>query len=73
MTMVNEMKKINEKYWNSREVDIQDFDILLEGDVLDFILQDSEKYSPSHAIPVFANNPNMHIGFKNGRLKLGNR
>ena len=73
MAMVNEMKKINEKYWSSREIDIQAFDIQHEADVLESILQDPSKYSPSPTIPVFANNPNLHIGFKNGRLKLGGR
>ena len=73
MSMVNEMKKINEKYWSARDIDIQQFNILFESDVLEPILQDPATYSPSPSIPVFANNPNMHIGFKNGRLKLGGR
>jgi hypothetical protein len=73
MAMVNQMKKINEQYWNPREVDIQQFQVQAEEDVLEVILQDPTKYSPSPAISLYMSNPKLHIGFKNGRLKLGGR
>ena len=73
MAMVNEMKKINDQYWNPRELDVNDLTINSNANVLEFILQDPAKYSVSPSIPVFANNPNIQIGFKNGRLKLGGR
>jgi len=73
LSSVREMRKINEHYWTPREIDLNTVVFLADTDVSHPILQDSYRYSPSPSIPVFANNPNMHIGFKNGRLKLGGR
>jgi predicted nucleotidyltransferase len=73
MAMVNEMKKINDQYWTPREFNVHELKISSNANVLEFILQDPAKYSVSPSIPVFANNPNIQIGFKNGRLKLGGR
>jgi hypothetical protein len=73
LSSVREMKKINEQYWNPREIDVNTVVFLADTDVTQPILQDPKHYSPSSSIPVFANNPNIHIGFKNGRLKLGGR
>jgi len=71
MAIVNQLKKINEQYWVPREINIQQFTISQEADVLEPILNDPARISASPSIPVFANNPNLHIGFKNGRLKFG--
>ena len=68
---VREMKKINDQYWNVREIDVNSIVFLADTDVTQPILQDRRQFSPSQSIPVLANNPNIQIGFKNGRLKLG--
>jgi hypothetical protein len=74
MAMVNQMKKINDQYWNLREIDdIQNFTIQGEQDVLETILQDPAKYSPSPVIGLYTNNPNVFFGFKSGKLKLSRR
>jgi hypothetical protein len=72
MSHVREMKKINEQYWNVREIDVNTIVFLADTDVTQSILQDRRQFSPSVSIPVLANNPNIQIGFRNGRLKLGN-
>ena len=66
---VREMKKINEQYWNLREIDVNTIVFLADSDVTQPILQDPKRFSPSPSIPVLANNPNVRIGFRNGRLK----
>ena len=69
MAHVSEMKKINEQYWNLREIDVNTVVFLADTDVSQPILQDPKRFSPSPSIPVLANNPNVRIGFRNGRLK----
>jgi hypothetical protein len=73
LTSVREMRKIHEQYWDPREVDVNTVVFLADADVTQSIQPDPAHYSPSPSIPVFANNPNLHIGFKNGKLKLGGR
>jgi hypothetical protein len=68
---VREMKKINDQYWNVREIDVNSIVFLADTDVTQPILQDRKQFSPSQSIPLLANNSNIQIGFKNGRLKLG--
>lgn len=70
---VREMRKINDEYWKPREIDVNTVVFLADADVSQPILQDPKVYSVSPSFPVFANNPNLHVGFKNGRLKLGGR
>jgi hypothetical protein len=71
MAHVREMKKINDQYWNVREIDVNSIVFLADTDVTQPILQDRKQFSPSQSIPLLANNSNIQIGFKNGRLKLG--
>jgi len=73
LASVREMKKINDQYWIPRETDVNTVVFLADADVTQPIMQDPKHYSPSPAIPLFVSNPNMHIGFKNGRLRLGTR
>ena len=70
---VREMRKIHEQYWDPREVDVNTVVFLADADVTQPIIEDSKQYLATPNIPAFANNPNIHIGFKNGRLKLGRR
>jgi hypothetical protein len=69
MAYVREMKKINDHYWNVREIDVNTVVFLADTDVTQSILQDPRLFSPSASIPVLANYPNVQVGFKNGRLK----
>jgi hypothetical protein len=71
MAHVREMKKINDHYWNLREIDVNTVVFLADTDVTQPILQDPKHFSPSRTIPVLANTPSLRVGFKNGRLKLG--
>lgn len=71
LSAVREMRKINEQYWNPRDNDSNKVVFLADTDVTQVILQDRSFGSPSSTIPVFANNPHIQIGFRNGRLKLG--
>jgi len=73
LASVREMRKINDQYWTPREINVNTVVFLADTDVTQAIMQDPKYYSPSPAIPVFVSNPNMHIGFKNGRLKLAGR
>jgi hypothetical protein len=69
LTHVRELKKINEQYWNIREIDVNTVVFLEDTDVTQPILQDPRLFSASRSIPLLANTPNIRIGFKNGRLK----
>lgn len=71
LSSVREMRKIHEQYWNVREIDPNTVVFIADTDVTQPINQDPKLFSVSPNIPVFANNVNMHIGFKNGKLKLG--
>jgi len=68
-----EMKKIHEQYWDQREVDVNTVVFLADTDVTQPIITNPKQYLATPNIPAFAKNPNMHIGFKNGKLKLGGR
>ena len=71
LAQVREMRKIEEQYWTPREIDPNTVVFIADTDVTQNIQPDPKHYSVSPNIPVFASNPAMHIGFKNGKLKLG--
>jgi FAD-linked sulfhydryl oxidase len=73
LASVREMRKIHEQYWNPRELDVNTVVFLADTDVTVPIEEDPKYYSSRPKIPAFASNPNMHIGFKNGKLKLGRK
>ena len=73
LSQVREMRKIDEQYWSPREIDPNTVVFIADTDVTQSVQQDPKHYSASPSIPVFASNSNMHIGFKNGKLKLGRK
>jgi hypothetical protein len=71
MRSVRELEKINNSYWNLREVDISTIE-LFEENVTEFI-QDTTIPPPiSPGFPVFSRNQNFNVGFKfkGGKLSL---
>jgi hypothetical protein len=73
LSQVREMRKIDEHYWSPREIDPNTVVFIADTDVTQSVQQDPKHYSASPSIPLFASNSNMHIGFKNGKLKLGRK
>lgn len=71
LAQVREMRKIEEQYWSPREIDPNTIVFIADTDVSQNIQSDPRHYSPSPSIPIFVSNPNLQIGFKNGRLRLG--
>jgi hypothetical protein len=70
VTLVKEMKTINDSYWNNRDDTLDSFVITQEFDVLTPIPESGDRTKVGGNIPNFAMMPNIRIGFQGGRLKL---
>jgi len=69
-----EMLKINNNYWNPRDVSFSDLTFLQDADVLEFVPENPEMYKVSQGIPVAISHP-TRVGFRitGGKLRLGGR
>jgi hypothetical protein len=74
------MKKINEEYFNPRDTNFVDFSLGREGDVLEFIQEDTRIYNTGAGIPNIGKVinqsqgnvqlPKIGLRFVNGKLKI---
>lgn len=68
---VKRMKQINDEYFTPRDKGFESVYFFENGSVVEFIPEDPSRYNAGQNLPNAVFLPQVRIGFKNGKLRIG--